>query len=103
MKTLTIIYNSRLMSIFRRYHKNQDEALTWWKNYSKKYTEDRILLVKELKRSGHKYEIACRGVDDWGEEYFKYIHCYSKKEATFVIDRIKKLTDRYIITLKKMY
>ena len=103
MKTLTIFYNSQLVNIFKKYHKNQAEALAWWKNYSKKYAEDSILLMKDLKETGHKYEIACRGIDSWGEEYFKYIQCYSKKEALFIIGCIKELTDKYVITLKKMY
>lgn len=103
MKTLTIFYDSHLVNIFKKYHKNQTEALTWWKNRSKKYTNERILLVKDLKRTGHKYEIACRGIDSLGEEYFKYIHCYSKKEAISVISCIKELTDKYVINLKKIY
>lgn len=103
MRTLTIFYNSHLLNIFKKYHKNQAEALAWWKNRSKKYTDEKILLMKDLKRTGHKYEIACRGIDSWGEEYFKYIHCYSKKEAIFVIGCIKEFTDKYLITLKKLY
>lgn len=103
MKTLTIFYNSQLTNIFKKYHKNQTEALAWWKNYSKKYSEDSILLMKELKKTGHKYEIACRGIDSWGEEYIKYIHCHSKKEALFITSRIKELTDKYTITIKRKY
>lgn len=103
MKTLTIFCDSHLVNIFKKYHKNQAEALAWWKNRSKKYTNERILLMKDLKRTGHKYEIACRDIDSWGEEYFKYIYCYSKKEAIFIIGCIKELTDKYIITLKKLY
>lgn len=103
MKTLTIFYNSQLVNIFKKYHKNQAEALAWWKNYSKKNAEDSILLMKDLKSTGHKYEIACQGIDNWGEEYFKYIHCYSKKEALSIIGCIKELTDKYTITLKKIY
>lgn len=103
MKTLTIFYNSQLVNIFKKYHKSQAEALAWWKNYSKKYAEDSLLLMKDLKRTGHKYEVACRGIDSRGEEYFKYIHCYSKKEALSIIGCIKELTDRYTITLKKIY
>lgn len=103
MKTLTIFYNSQLVNIFKKYHKNQAEALAWWKNYSKKNAEDRILLMRDLKRTGHKYEITCRSTDSWDEEYFKYIHCHSKKEALFIIDRIKELTSKYKITLKKIY
>lgn len=103
MKTLTIFYNSQLINIFKKYHKNQTEALAWWKNYSKKYTENSILLMKELKKTGHKYEIACRGIDSWGEEYIKYIHCYSKKEALFITSRIKEYTDKYTITIKRKY
>lgn len=103
MKTLTIFYNSQLVNIFKKYHKNQAEALAWWKNYSKKYTENSILLMKDLKTTGHKYEITCRGIDSLGEEYFKYIHCYSKKEALSIIGCIKELTDKYTITLNKIY
>ena len=103
MKTLTIFYDSQLVNIFKKYHKNQAEALAWWENRSKKYTNEKLILIKDLKRTGHKYEIACQGTDSWGMKYFKYIHCYSKKEAIFVIGRIKELTDKYIITLKKLY
>lgn len=103
MKTLTIFYDSYLMNIFKKYHKNQAEALAWWNNHSKDYIDGRILLMKDLKRTGHKYEIACRGIGVWGEEYFKYIHCYSKKEAIDIIRCIKELTNKYIITLKKIY
>ena len=78
MKTLTISYDSHLGNISQKYHKSQAEALAWWKNYNKKYTNERMLLMKNLKRTGHKYEIACRTLDSWGEEYFKYIHCYLK-------------------------
>ena len=103
MKTLTIFYDSQLVNIFKKYHKNLAEALDWWRNNSKKYTNERILLIKNLKRTGHKYEIACQGTDSWGEKYFKCIHCYSKKEAISIIGRIKELTDKYIITIKKLY
>ena len=103
MKTLTIFYNSNFKNIFRRYHKSQAEASAWWKDHSKKFTDERILLMKELKRTGHKYEISCQGIDIWGNKYFKFIHCYSKKEAIFVIEHIKELTDKYIINIKKLY
>ena len=103
MKTLTIFYDLDLGNIFNKYHKNQAEALAWWKNRSKEYTNERILLRKDLKRTGHKYEITCQGTDNWGEKYFKYIHCYSKKEAILIIKFIKSLTEKYIITLKKLY
>lgn len=103
MKTLTIFYDSQLINIFKKYHKNLTEALDWWKDRSKKYTNEKILLIKNLKRTGHKYEITCQGTDSGGEKYFKCIHCYSKKEAISIIGRIKELTDKYIITTKKLY
>lgn len=103
MKTLTIFYEEHSAEVFKKYHKNHAEAADWWNKYNKKYKEYRLLLMKDLKRSGHKYEIECQGFDYYGDKYSKYIFCYSKKEAIFVIRTIKKLTDKYIITLKKLY
>ena len=103
MKTLIIFYNNHLVNIFKEYHRNQAEAWDWWYKHSKENKEDRVLLIADLKKTGHKYQIEYRDINDYGEKHLKYINCYSKKEAISIIRCIKKLTDRYVITFKKLY
>lgn len=103
MKVLTIFYNKYQKNIFKKYHKNENEALTWWNCSSYKDTGYCMLLTTSMKRTGHKYQIEYTSIDSLGYTYTKEISCYSKKTAIFVAEKIKELNNNYLITIKKCY
>ena len=82
--------------------KNENQAIKWWTNFphSKEWN---IIYEDERKKSSHRYNLICLKLDEEGKWYSKYIICFSKKEAVFLKEKIKKENPDYIFDIVKLY
>lgn len=102
MNTLMLIKHIEKKMVIAKYFKNEDKAITWWKNLPIS-DECEILYLKEREPRGHRYELTYAKYDELGVLYPKYIVCFSKKEALHLKNKIEKIDQHYIINIKKLY
>lgn len=102
MNTLMVIKHIEKKMVIGKYFNNKYEAITWWKNLP--ISEDcKILYLKERGQSGHRYELLYAECDEEDVLHYKYIICFSKKEALHLKNIIKKIQQHCIIQIKKLY
>lgn len=97
-----LIKHIETRTVIAKYFNSEDEAIRVWRNIL--FTEGwEIVYLKERKPSGHRYQLTCikRGKKD--DLHSKYIICFSKKEALYLKNKIKKVSQRYIILIKNLY
>ena len=102
MRTITIIRHFEKKIILAHYSKNENEAINWFSDSPLK-SEWTILHMDTRKKSGHRYELEAAKFDECGELYSKYIICFSKKEALYLKELIRKINPEYLFTIKKLY
>lgn len=102
MNTLMLIKHLETKIVAALYFKSEDKAIQTWGRMPMS-DEWEIIYLKERKPSGHRYELTCikRGKQD--KRHSKYIICFSKKEALYLKNKIKKISQRYIIQIKNLY
>ena len=102
MKTITIIRHIEKKIILAHYSKNVDKAINWFNDFPLRDEWD-ILYMNTRKKSGHRYELDAAKFDECGELYSKYIICFSKKEALYLKELIRKINPEYLFSIKKLY
>lgn len=102
MNTLMVLKHFEKRIVTAQYFKSEDEAIHWWARLPIS-DEWEIIYIKEREPSGHRYSLTYTKYDDQGILYSKYIICFSKEEALFLKDRIKKANSNHIIQIKKLY
>lgn len=88
--------------VIAQYFKNEDEAIQRWSSLPIS-DECEIIYLEERKPSGHRYELKFAKYDELGDQYIKYIICFSKKEALYLKNEIEKINQHYVIQIKKLY
>ena len=102
METLIVIRHIERRTVMAQSFNSKDEAIQWWK-YLPISEECEIIYLKERKPSGHRYELLCVKWGKEGIQYSKYIICFSKKEASYLRNKIEEIDDHYITRIKKLY
>ena len=102
MRTITIIEHVEKKIILAHYSRNEDEAINWF-NANPLKDEWNILHMDTREKSGHRYELEAAKFDECGELYSKYIICFSKKEALYLKELIRKINPEYLFSIKKIY
>lgn len=102
MKKLLLLKHIESKVIIAMYFKNEDQAIEWWCNFIAS-EEWEIIHEGERVRSGHRWELNYSKFDEMGELYTKYVICFSKEEAVFLSQKIKKENPNYITDIKKLY
>lgn len=102
MKKLLLLKHIENETIMALHFKNENQATEWWINfpYSKEWN---IIYEGEREKSNHKYNLIYIKLDEEGKWYSKYIICFSKKEAVFLREKIKKENPNYIFNIEKLY
>lgn len=102
MNTLMLLKNLRKKMIIQGYFKNEDEAIRNWAHLPNS-DEWEVLYLEERKPRGHRYELEYSMFDELGNLYSKYIICFSKKEALYLENKIKRANQQYITKIKELY
>ena len=102
MNTLMVIKHIKTRIVEKQYFNSEDEAINWWSSLPIA-DEWEIIYLKERKPSGHRYVLKYTKPDERGILYSKYIICFSKKEAVFLQQKIRKENPNYITNIKKIY
>ena len=102
MKKLLLLKHIKSKIIMAMYFKNEEKAYNWWVNFPAS-EEWEIIHEGERERSGHRWETIYSKFDEQGLLYTRYIICFSKKEAVFLSQKIKKENPIYIVEYKKIY
>lgn len=102
MNTLMLIKHIETRIVVAQYFNSEDKAIQSWGRLPLS-EEWEVIYLRERKPSGHRYELICtkQGVQD--NLYSKYITCFSKKEALYLKNKIKRINQDYIIQIKKLY
>lgn len=102
MNTLMLIKHIEKKTVTGKYFNNKYEAISWWRNLP--ISEDcEIIYLKERGQSGHRYELLYAEHNEQGTLHYKFIICFSKKEALHLKNIIKKIGQHYIINIRKLY
>lgn len=88
--------------VLAQYFNSEDEAIQHWSRLPIS-DECEIIYLKERKPSGHRYELTFAKYFGLGDQYIKYIICFSKKEALYLKNKIEKIPQHYVIQIKKLY
>lgn len=102
MNTLMLIKHIKTKIVAALYFKNEDEAIQTWGTLPMS-DEWEIIYLKERKPSGHRYELTCIKQGKQDDRHSKYIICFSKKEALYLKNKIKRISQHYIIKIKNLY
>ena len=102
MNTLMLIKHFEERTVVAKYFKSEDEAIHWWARLPIS-DEWEIIYLEERNPNGHRYELAYAKYEDPGILNSKYIICFSKKEALFLKNKIRKANSNYIIHIKRLY
>lgn len=102
MNTLMLLKHFEKRIVSAQYFKSEDEAIHWWAHFPTS-DEWEIIYLSERKRSGHRYGLTYAKCDERGILYTKYIICFSKKEALYLKNEIKRVDSNYIIQIKELY
>ncbi len=102
MNTLMLIKHIETKAIAAQYFKSEDEAIQIWGKLPMS-DEWEIIYLKERKPSGHRYELTYIKQGTQDNQHSKYIICFSKKEALYLKNKLKRINQHYIIKIKKLY
>ena len=102
MNTLMLLKHFEKRIVTAQYFKSEDEAIHWWSRLPIS-DEWEIIYMEEREPSGHRYELAYAKFDEQGALYSKYIICFSKKEALYLKNIIRRINQHYVIHIKKLY
>lgn len=102
MNTLMLLKHFEKRIVFTQHFKSEDEAIHWWARFPTS-DECEIIYLKERKRSGHRYALTYAKYNERGILYSKYIICFSKEEALYLKNEIKRVDSDYIIKIKRLY
>lgn len=102
MKKLLLLKHIETKAIMALHFKNEEEAISWWINFENSEMWD-VIYDSEREESNHRYNLIYAKSDEEGKRYPKYIICFSKKEAVFLREKIKKENPDYIFDIEKIY
>lgn len=102
MNTIMLLKHIVTRVVVVQYFKNEDKAIHWWSRLPIS-DEWEIIYLKERKPSGHRYQLTYTKPNERGIQYSKYIICFSKEEALYLKNKIKRTNQHYIIQIKKLY
>lgn len=103
MKYLVAFTHTELKNVMFLTFRKEEAITKWWQNLPNSFEFD-IICTKELKKSGHRYELECAKFDEKGNIYSKYVCVNSKKEAIFVKNEIKKkYPNIFMFNIKNLY
>lgn len=102
MNTLILLKHLKKRIVISQYFKNENKAIHWWSHLPSS-DEWEVIYLKERSPSGHRYRLMYTKFDEQGILYSKYVICFSKKEALYLENAIKKTNERYITQTKKLY
>lgn len=102
MNTLMLIKHIETRIVVAQYFNSEDEAIQTWSGLP--LSEDwEVIYLKERNRTGHRYQLTCTKQGQQGNLYSKDIICFSKKEALYLKNKIKRTNQDYITQIKKLY
>ena len=102
MNTLMLLKHIELRIVAAMYFKGEEEAIwTWDKMVLRRNWE--VVYLKERKPSGHRYQLTYTKPNILGSIDSTDIMCFSKKEALYLKNKIKKENQRYTVYIEKLY
>lgn len=102
MNTLMLLKHLEKRIVTAQYFNSEDKAIRWWSRLPIS-DEWEIIYLKEREPSGHRYTLTYAKSDERGILYSKYIICFSKEEALYLRNEIKRVNSDYTILIKKLY
>lgn len=103
MNTLILTKNIEKKTVSGKYFNNRYEAIAWWKNLPNSGDYE-IIYLKERGPSGHRYDLLFAEYDEETDNlHYRYVICFSKKEAVHLKNIIKRIGEHHIINIRKLY